>query len=108
MNCKQDDLARVIGQECANSIPIDSIVRCLTLERTTYWLDGGLSGVAATNVWHVEWRGQTHGSVGRYGVRDCNLRPLGNPGEHEVDEMVKRLGVPRDLTQALIGQGTEA
>lgn len=105
LNCKKDNLAIVVNQEGPGSIPRDSIVRCLPLESVSHWLDGPNVGKVVTNVWHVEWRGATYGSVGRFGVRDCNLRPLKNPGDDESDSRDIKLG---EAMRGQVREGAEA
>lgn len=86
MNCKQGDLAIVSkvrgpgagGQGMEHN---GKIVRCVEMVVE----DGFVA-------WIVEPR------LGRYhGVLDRNLRPLRNPGDDEVDEMLVMAGKPQGV-----------
>lgn len=96
MNCKPGDLAIVVKSTCGNE---GKIVRCIRLatpveaDRLGYW-----SGP----LWYtdVELMSQRYNGMERRMVRSCPdkyLRPIRDPGDDAVDEMVERVGKPEGV-----------
>ena len=95
MNCKQGDLAIIVGTTNFNA---GKIVRCLKLLPTARLnIPPGIVETAP-NVWLVEpplmaWTGNLSTLV-----RDRNLRPIRDPGDDERDEMLRPLPIKRPQT----------
>jgi hypothetical protein len=84
MNCKKGDIAMYIGTD-----PIFAEQRGKLFECVEFITDiEGKSG----------WMTDPRPRPGSSGFLDEVLRPLGKPGEHEVDEMLLVTGKPREVS----------
>lgn len=94
MNVKPGDLAVIIkggwAAAAANEGRIVEVVRAFP-----FIVEGAFS-------WYVKGRLVMPGGaeVGELGVKDCDLRPIRNPGDDAVDEMLRPLPAERDATLA--------
>lgn len=104
MNCKPGDLAIIVAPNSPNR---DRIVRCIRLLRAGEEMSiGGFEFVATSDgtFWAVE--GWINGAgpdgvvteVPGGPVRDRWLRPIRDPGDDAVDEMLLRVGLPEGET----------
>lgn len=103
MNCKPNQLAIVVRQfPGARPDALGKIVRTVALyaEATIRGRDG--VGHALTNVWNVEFRGMTERGAYLLGVPDDCLKPINDPGNDAVDEIIQRVGIaPMTLTEVM-------
>ena len=84
MNCKQGDWARVVAVTNPEALHcIGWIVLCT----------GPTSNLTDKPAWFT-----TPAAENKWGFFDKNLRPIGNPGEDAVDEMVRGVSCARTRT----------
>lgn len=93
MNCKPGDLAVIVHcppkPDC-----VGRIVECVKFFKSCH-----IDFRFYTDVWVVEWHGVDPKQLGFNGfaVPDAWLRPIRDPGDDAVDEVIQRLGVPHGV-----------
>lgn len=90
MNCKQGDLAVVVKSHAGNE---GKIVRCIRLSN----FDGLTlpdGSIIFGQVWETDCVSPTFSGKAHPFFLDKYLRPIRDPGDSAVDEMVQRLGTP--------------
>lgn len=104
LNCTLNCIALVKAKDGPN---LGRFVQCIRLIPDQLWrhADGTERRLPT---WELDgdviaWDGARH----RF-CPDDKLRPIDNPRDDDVDEMVKRLGAPGELTPVLVGCGGEA
>ena len=102
MNCEKGDVARVVGLPHAVSEVNDRLVRVAELfvvEGVPYWrFEQGVK-FHARSTFHFFGRTFTAGeALVLDGLNDTFLRPIRDPGDDAVDEMVQRVGLPEGET----------
>lgn len=91
MNCKQGDLAIIVGSVAAKEGKEGLIIRVLSCGTDP---DHGVPS------WTYEGN-VIHPSGIRYRrILDCFLRPIRDPGDDAVDEVIQRIGSPNKQEQA--------
>jgi hypothetical protein len=104
MNCKQDDLAFVIRSKWGN---VGKIVRCVKFHPVfkVQYQDGRVE--RCTNGWEIEPRLSSFGGPEKCRiVGDELLRPIRDPGDSAIDQIVQLVGVaPMTLTEVLERSG---
>ncbi len=80
MNCKPGDLAIVVAAPAIAKRAIGSIVRCVEL----------FDGFGTGPMWTVEPPAAGH----YWGIKDRWLRPIRDPGDDAVDEVLQLVGAP--------------
>lgn len=99
MNCKQGDLARVVGFVGGAAGLNDRIVRCerfYVVNNTDGWVLADPLVSKVIEPYH-DFSGTNYypGDIAKHGwVADYHLRPIGNPGDDAVDETLQWLPVP--------------
>jgi len=97
MNCKPGDLAIVVKSWAGNE---GKIVRCIKLDTERSFFDNvGPDGVTPPEpIWIIDihLRG-CDGSFSNY-IADSQLRPIRDPGDDAVDQVVLKVGKPREET----------
>lgn len=90
MNCKPGDLAIIVNASDYGRIHIGKIVQCIRLERPTF----GRPGLG----WLTE-PGLAASDDGKCLLWcDEHLRPIRDPGDDAVDEVLQRIGSPNEAT----------
>lgn len=99
MNCKPNELAVVVRRfPGAKSNCVGKIVR--TVEFVGRAICINAPDIEINDAWNVEFRGATTRLGYMLGVPDSCLRPIRNPGDNAVDEMVLKVGAaPMTLTE---------
>jgi len=95
MRCKPGDLAMTVAP--FNVGGIGQFVTVVRLAKSEEMIDG-IAFYARVPSWVVDGTFRTDGNVFRGGViADICLRPIRDPGDDAVDEMLQRLGGPNKV-----------
>lgn len=93
MRCKVDDLCVVVNdlEEPRNNGGLVHIVRSATPRGWTWPVDWECTAVSTIRYGD---RITFHPGQGTFGYRDCELRPIRDPGDDAVDQTLEWLDVP--------------
>lgn len=98
MNCRKGDIARIVGLPRGLTEANDRFVRVVELAQigphVAWRIEGEVQFTIDADCWihgHPFYKGER---VAFDSIHDIFLRPIRDPGEDAVDEMVRRFPVP--------------
>lgn len=92
--CRQGDLAIVVRSMCGNE---GRIVKCIArYDGIFVELNGEI--VLINPSWVIEPHLPTITGGRSWAIADENLRPIRDPGDDAIDEIIQRVGKPSDVT----------
>jgi hypothetical protein len=102
MNCEKGDIARVVGLPYPVSEVNDRLVRLselIVFEGVPYWrFEQAVKFRARSTFSYFDSTFMEGEAMVLEGLNDAFLRPIRDPGDDAVDEMLLRVGVPEGLT----------